>query len=111
MRRVVSLAGTVLVLLCLLLVLVAAPVVADDSNTPPPAAADGQYKGPADDQYKPIDKPGGPKGPVDAPNGVKPDTVVGKQVPNTGGPPIIVLAAAGALLSVALIAGRGILRR
>ena len=110
MRRVITLAGTILVMLSLLLVLVAAPVGADDSNTPPPAADD-QYKGPVDDQYKPIDKPGGPKGPVDTPKGVKPDTVVGKQVPNTGGPPLIILAAAGALLSVALIAGRGILSR
>jgi hypothetical protein len=89
-------------MLCMLLVLVAAPVGADDSKTHPPAA---------DDQYKPIDKQGGPKGPVDTPKGVKPDTVVGKKVPVTGGPPLIILAAAGALLSVALIAGRGILRR
>ena len=109
MRRVISLSGTVLVLLCIFLVLVAAPAGAqDDPDTTPPA--DSQYEGPADDQYKPIDKPGGPQGPVDTPKGVKPDTVVGKQVPNTGGPPILVLAA-GALLSAALIAGRGILRR
>jgi hypothetical protein len=61
---------------------------------------------PSDDQYK----PGGPSGDVNSPKDVVPDTVVGKRVPDTGGPPYIVLAAV-ALLSVALIAGRGILRR
>ena len=55
----------------------------------------------ADDQYGP--------GPVDNPKGVLPDTVVVRKVPETGGPPYIALAAV-ALLSVALIAGRAILR-
>ena len=48
-------------------------------------------------------------GPVNNPKGVMPDTVVVRKVPETGGPPYIALAAV-ALLSVALIAGRAILR-
>ena len=55
----------------------------------------------ADDQYRP--------GPVNSPKGVMPETVVVDKVPKTGGPPYIALAAV-ALLSVALIAGRAILR-
>jgi hypothetical protein len=55
----------------------------------------------ADDQYRP--------GPVNNPKGVMPETVVVRKVPRTGGPPYIALAAV-ALLSVALIAGRAILR-
>src|SRR5215211_5277669 len=55
----------------------------------------------ADDQYRP--------GPVNNPKGVMPETVVVHKVPETGGPPYIALAAV-ALLSVALIAGRAILR-
>ena len=55
----------------------------------------------ANDQYGP--------GPVNNPKGVMPDTVVVRKVPETGGPPYIALAAV-ALLSVALIAGRAILR-
>jgi hypothetical protein len=55
----------------------------------------------ADDQYR--------AGPVDNPKGVMPETVVVRKVPRTGGPPYIALAAV-ALLSVALIAGRAILR-
>ena len=55
----------------------------------------------ADDQYRP--------GPVNNPKGVLPKTVVVRKVPDTGGPPYIALAAF-ALLSVALIAGRAILR-
>src|ERR671921_953383 len=54
---------------------------------------------PADDQY----------GPVDNPKGVMPETVVIRKVPRTGGPPYIALAAV-ALLSVALITGRAVLR-
>ena len=54
-----------------------------------------------DDQYRP--------GPVDNPKGVMPKTVVVRKVPKTGGPPYIALAAV-ALLSVALITGRAILR-
>ena len=56
---------------------------------------------PADDQYRP--------GPVNNPKGVMPETVVVRKVPRTGGPPYIALAAV-ALLSVALIAGRAILK-
>src|SRR3712207_5664799 len=103
MQRAISLLGTVLVLMCIFLVLVAVPAGAlddfvkkpdfgkkfDDGKKPP---VDGQYKPPVDDQYKPI-KPGHPKGPIDTPKGVKPDTIVGKKVPVTGGPPLIVLAA------------------
>jgi hypothetical protein len=109
-RRVVALSGTVVVLLCMLLVLLAAPVGADDSETRPPAADD-QYKGPVDDQYDKVDEPDGPPGDVDNPRDVVPGTDVGKKVPVTGGPPIIILAAAGALLSGALIAGSGIILR
>jgi hypothetical protein len=56
---------------------------------------------PTDVQYR--------AGPVDNPKGVLPETVVVRKVPRTGGPPYIALAAV-ALLSVALIAGRAILR-
>src|SRR5215204_4202257 len=56
---------------------------------------------PSDVQYKP--------GPVNNPKGVMPETVVVRKVPRTGGPPYIPLAAV-ALLSVALIAGRAVLR-
>lgn len=56
----------------------------------------------ADDQYN---KPG----PVNDPKGVMPETVVVREVPKTGGPPYIALAAV-TLLSVALIAGRAVLR-
>ena len=56
---------------------------------------------PADDQYR--------AGPVDDPKGVMPETVVIRKVPRTGGPPYIALAAV-ALLSVALITGRAVLR-
>jgi hypothetical protein len=55
----------------------------------------------ADEQYKP--------GPVNDPKGVMPETVVVRKVPRTGGPHYIALAAV-ALLSVALIAGRAMLR-
>jgi hypothetical protein len=55
----------------------------------------------ANDQYGP--------GPVNTPKGVLPDTVVVRKVPDTGGPPYIAPAAV-ALLSVALITGRAILR-
>src|SRR5215207_529367 len=54
-----------------------------------------------DDQYR--------AGPVDNPKGVMPETVVIRKVPRTGGPPYIAMGAV-ALLSVALIAGRAILR-
>jgi len=49
------------------------------------------------------------QGPVDRPKGVIPRTGV-KRVPPTGGPPYLVVGTL-ALLGVALIAGRGILRR
>jgi hypothetical protein len=51
---------------------------------------------------------GGPQGPVDSPKGVMPDTTVPK-IPNTGGPPLVFGAAL--LLGVALVVGRGVLRR
>jgi len=87
----------------------------DDGATPP--ADDGATPamddkvGPADDQYDKIDKPGGPPGDVSNPKDVVPDTDVSKKVPVTGGPPLVVLAAVGALLSVALVSGLGFLRR
>ena len=79
----------------------------DDGATPP---ADDKV-GPVDGQYDKIDKPGGPPGDVSNPKDVVPDTDVSKKVPVTGGPPLIVLAAAGVLLTVALISGLGLLRR
>jgi len=84
---------------------------AADDATPPPAddatpPADDKKVTPVEDQYKPGEKPGDVANPKD----VVPDTAVkGKKIPNTGGPPYIALAAI-ALLSVALIAGRGFLR-
>jgi Excalibur calcium-binding domain len=50
-----------------------------------------------------------PPGPVDRPEGVIPRTSV-RRVPPTGGPPYLALGAL-ALLGVALIMGRGVLRR
>ena len=50
-----------------------------------------------------------PPGPVDRPEGVIPRTSV-RRVPPTGGPPYLALGAL-VLLGVALIAGRGVLRR
>ena len=54
---------------------------------------------PAQDQY----------GDVNDPKGVMPDTVKVKKVPDTGGPPLIVVGVL-ALLSAAVVVGRGILR-
>ena len=71
------------------------------------AADDGTT--PADDQYAPKVPPKTPPGDLSNPKGVLPGTVVGKKMPNTGGPPYITLAAV-ALLSVAVVAGRRILR-
>ena len=85
---------------------------ADDDATPPPAdddatpPADDKKVTPVEDQYKPGEKPGDVANPKD----VVPDTAVkGKKIPDTGGPPYIAIAAI-ALLTVALIAGRGFLR-
>jgi micrococcal nuclease len=50
-----------------------------------------------------------PPGPVDRPEGVIPRTSV-RRVPPTGGPPYLALGAL-VLLGVALVAGRGVLRR
>src|SRR5215210_2044197 len=76
---------------------------ADDGTTPP---ADDKKVTPVEDQYKPGEQPGD----IDNPKDVVPDTAVnGKKIPDTGGPPLFALAAI-TLLSVALIAGRGILR-
>jgi hypothetical protein len=60
---------------------------------------------PVGKQYEPETPPG----PVDRPEGVIPGTGV-RSVPPTGGPPYLVVATL-ALLGVALIAGRGVLRR
>jgi hypothetical protein len=53
--------------------------------------------------------PSKPPGPVDRPEGVIPRTGV-RRVPPTGGPPYVAVGAL-VLLVVALIAGRGVLRR
>jgi hypothetical protein len=50
-----------------------------------------------------------PPGAVSNPKGVLPGTVVGRKMPNTGGPPVVVGALA--LLGAALTVGRGVLRR
>jgi hypothetical protein len=60
---------------------------------------------PVGEQYEPKMPPG----PVDRPEGVIPRTGV-RRVPPTGGPPYLALGAL-VLLGVALIAGRGVLRR
>jgi len=62
---------------------------------------------PAEDQYtsKKV-----PPGAINKPTGVKLKSVVGKKVPNTGGPPYLAVGAL-ALLGTALIVGRGVLRR
>ena len=60
---------------------------------------------PAGDQYTPK----APPGPVDSPEGVMPGTGV-RRVPATGGPPYLAVGAL-VLLGMALIAGRGVLRR
>ena len=87
----------------------------DDGTTPSAddkaGPVDDKVVGPVDDQYDKVDKPGGPSGDVSNPKDVVPGTDVKKKVPVTGGPPLIVLAAAGALLSVALVSGLGLLRR
>ncbi len=59
---------------------------------------------PGEDQHTPK----GPPGPVDNAKGVMPGTGA-RQVPNTGGPSILVGALA--VLGIALIVGRGVLRR
>jgi hypothetical protein len=86
----------------------------DDGSTPPTddgAAPAGDKEVPVDDQYDKVDKPGGPPGDVSNPKDVVPGTDAKKKVPVTGGPPLIVLAAAGLLLSGALISGLGLMRR
>jgi len=60
---------------------------------------------PVRDQYAPNKQ----LGPVDRPEGVIPRTRV-RRVPPTGGPPYLAVGAV-VLLGVALIAGRGVLRR
>jgi len=52
---------------------------------------------------------GGQPAPVDNPKGVMPGTSA-KKIPNTGGPPYLVLGAV-ALLAGSILAGRGVLRR
>ena len=46
---------------------------------------------------------------MDNPNGVVPDTTA-EEMPNTGGPPYLAVGAL-LLLGVAVVAGRGVLRR
>jgi hypothetical protein len=70
-----------------------------------PSRNPGDDRPPVRDQYGP-DKP---LGPIDRPEGVIPRTGV-RRVPPTGGPPYLALGAV-VLLGVALIAGRGALRR
>jgi len=60
---------------------------------------------PVREQYEPK----APLGPIDRPEGVIPGTGV-RRVPPTGGPPYLALGVL-VLLGVALIAGRGVLRR
>ena len=75
----------------------------DDGASPDDKVAPADDKvTPVDDQYKPGD--------VDNPKDVVPGTDAGKEIPDTGGPPYIILAAC-VLLSGALIAGHSILRR
>ncbi len=70
-----------------------------------PSRNPGDDPPPVRDQYGP-DKP---PGPVDRPEGVVPRTGV-RRVPPTGGPPYLAVGAV-VLLGVALIVGRGALRR
>jgi len=77
----------------------------DDTPGNPPDDAP-ENGTPAADQYTPKKAP---PGDINSPKGVLPKSVVGKKVPNTGGPPIIVGALV--LLGSALIVGRGVLRR
>lgn len=67
----------------------------------------GGSTGPTQDQYGQAKTP--PPGVVNNPKGVVPETVTGKKMPPTGGPPYIAVGAL-MLLSVALLVGRGILR-
>jgi hypothetical protein len=72
---------------------------------PPPRNGTRGNDTPVQDQYAP-DKQ---LGPVDRPGGVIPRTGV-RRVPPTGGPPYLAVGAV-ALLGMALIAGRAVLRR
>jgi micrococcal nuclease len=65
---------------------------------------EGEGTTPAGDQYT-----SKAPGPIDSPEGVVPGTGV-RRVPATGGPPYLAIGAL-ALLGMALIAGRGVLRR
>ena len=82
-------------------------VACEDLPHQPNSGDDGGDDGgtPAGDQYT----PDGPKGPVDDPNGVIPGSGT-KKMPPTGGPPYLSIGAL-VLLGMALIVGRGILRR
>jgi hypothetical protein len=51
-----------------------------------------------------------PETPVNNPNGVVPGSNSGKPLPNTGGPPYLAMGAV-LLLSAAVVAGHGVLRR
>ncbi len=74
----------------------------DPSQNPRPGEPPPRDPTPGEDQYT-------PKGPIDRPGGVIPHTGV-RRVPPTGGPPYLAVGAV-LLLGVALIAGRGALRR
>ena len=70
-----------------------------------PISPEPERVAPGEDQYTPK----APPGPVDSPEGVVPGTGA-RRVPATGGPSYLAIGAL-VLLRVALIAGRGILRR
>jgi hypothetical protein len=75
-----------------------------DEEDGPPIDPDPEDPTPAGDQYAPK----GPPGDVGSPKDVVPGTGT-KKVPDTGGPPLVFGALA--LLGMALIVGRGVLRR
>ena len=77
---------------------------APESTTPEGTTTKGAT--PAEDQYTSKKLP---PGDINKPKDVVPGTIASKKVPNTGGPPYIALAAV-TLLSVAVIAGRRLLR-
>ena len=70
-----------------------------------PISPEPERAAPGEDQYTPK----APPGPVDSPKGVMPGTAA-RRVPTTSGPPDLAVGAL-VLLGVALIAGRGTLRR
>ena len=85
----------------------AAPEGTTPESTTPESTTTSKGATPAEDQY--TSKKKLPPGDINKPKDVVPGTITNKKVPNTGGPPYFALAAV-ALLSVAVIAGRRILR-